>query len=49
MSRRPDPKQMTTRQRVVRIEYLKQRRHDDKAEMATLTELVMADLNSSRT
>ena len=37
MSRRPDPKQMTTRQRVSRIEYLKQRRHDDKAEMATLT------------
>jgi hypothetical protein len=40
---------MTTRQRVARIEYLMQRRYDDKAEMATLTELVMADLNASRT
>jgi hypothetical protein len=47
--RRPDPKQMSTRQKVARIDYLKQRRHDDKAEMATLTDLVMADLNASRT
>jgi hypothetical protein len=48
-AKRKDPKEMSNRQRVARIEFLEKRRAKDKAEMATLTEHVMADLNSSRT
>jgi hypothetical protein len=47
-AKRKDPKQMTNRQRVARIEFLEKRRAGDKTEMALLTEHVMADLNSSR-
>ncbi len=39
MPRRPDPKQLSNRQRLVRIEYLKSRRDGDKDEMKELTEL----------
>ena len=46
MSRRPDPKQMTSRQRVARIEHLKKRRAEDKAEITVLTEETIADLKS---
>jgi hypothetical protein len=46
MSKRPDPKQMTNRQRIARIEFLKERRAEDKKEMAILTEETIADLKS---
>lgn len=48
MSRRPDAKQLTNRQRIARAEFLDKRIIEDKAEKKHLTELIVADLNTPK-